>query len=211
MKASREYLEEALATLGDVSDSEKARQLKIDRSTLSLYRSDNRKMDDFACIMVARVLGIDPMKIIAACQEEREKSEERREFWRDFRNTLGGWIAVTLVFLTLQVGTATPAQASALAVDKPTDTLFIMSNYIPEFGATTPLFSTFSALAWKAGKAPVSVVCVKYLELLDSNELRCAGVWNGASAEGSRLIVPAGYQVTIDYANRPDRAPDDRA
>ncbi len=54
--------------------------------------------------------------------------------------------------------------------------------------------------AWKAGKAPVPVVCVKYLELLDNNELRCDGVWNGARAEGSRLIVPAGYQVTIDYA-----------
>lgn len=54
--------------------------------------------------------------------------------------------------------------------------------------------------AWKAGKAPVPVVCVKYLELLDSNELRCDGVWNGARAEGSRLIVPAGYQVGIEYA-----------
>ncbi|RKQ61144.1 hypothetical protein C8E02_0911 [Vogesella indigofera] len=42
--------------------------------------------------------------------------------------------------------------------------------------------------AWKAGKVPVPVVCVKYLELLDSNE------------QGSRLVVPAGYQVTIDYA-----------
>lgn len=139
--------------------------------------------------------------------------------------------------------------------------MFIMSNYAPEFGATTPLFSTFSAFlfsyfvrvifdtlgmgrmrkefkiyctsadigpdrlirlfhfgksedalaaelgvtvstvqAWKAGKAPVPVVCVKYLELLDNKELRCDGVWNGARAEGSRLIVPAGYQVTIDYA-----------
>ena len=41
---------------------------------------------------------------------------------------------------------------------------------------------------------------MKYLELLDSNELRCAGVWNGTRAEGSRLIMPAGYQVGIEYA-----------
>ncbi|MDC7700382.1 hypothetical protein [Vogesella indigofera] len=54
--------------------------------------------------------------------------------------------------------------------------------------------------AWKAGKAPVPVLCVKYLELLDSNELRCTCVRNGTRAEGSRLIVPAGYQVGIEYA-----------
>lgn len=52
--------------------------------------------------------------------------------------------------------------------------------------------------AWNGGKSPVPVVCVKYLELLDSNELRCAGVWNGARAEGSWLIVSAGYQVGIE-------------
>lgn len=113
MKASREYLEEALATLGDVSDSEKARQLKIDRSTLSLYRSDNRKMDDFACIMVARVLGLDPMEIIAACQEEREKSEERREFWKDFRKTLGVQVVAGLTLGALTMTMAPEAKASS--------------------------------------------------------------------------------------------------
>lgn len=128
MKQSRDYLEEALTLMGDMSDTEKAKRLKIAQPTISQYRAGNRKMDDFACIMVARVLGIDPMRIIAACQEEREKSEERREFWRDFRSTLGGWIAAPLAFLILQAATAQPAQASALAAQNHYDIVFIMSN-----------------------------------------------------------------------------------
>lgn len=128
MKESRDYLEEALTKLGDKPDVEKARTLKFSPQALSLYRNGTRKMDDFACIMVARVLGIDPMRIIAACQEEREKSEERREFWRDFRSTLGGWIAAPLAFLILQAATAQPAQASALAAQNHYDIVFIMSN-----------------------------------------------------------------------------------
>ncbi|MGM8062024.1 hypothetical protein [Vogesella indigofera] len=67
----------------------------------------------------------------------------------------------------------------------------------PEEALAAELGVTVSTVqTWKAGKAPAPVVCVKYLELLDSNELRCASVWNG----GSRLIVPAGYQVGIEYA-----------
>ena len=85
-------------------------------------------MDDFACIMVGRVLGIDPMEIIAACQEEREKNEERRGFWRDFRETLGTKIAVALTIGALAAGSPTPAQATMTTTAKQVDTLFIMSN-----------------------------------------------------------------------------------
>ncbi|MCQ4145130.1 hypothetical protein [Vogesella sp. AC12] len=74
--------------------------------------------------------------------------------------------------------------------------LFHFGKYIEALAAE--LSMTVSIVqAWNAGKSPVPVACVKNLELLDSNELRCAGVWNGARAEGSRLIVSAGYQVGI--------------
>lgn len=125
MKTSRDYLEEALEKLGDISDTEKAKRLKIAQPTISQYRSGNRKMDDFACIMVGRVLGVDPMKIIAASQEEREKNQERKEFWRDFRNTLSGLGIAAALGATM---TAAPEQAHAYTVKLQNDNVFIMSN-----------------------------------------------------------------------------------
>lgn len=143
MESSKDYLEEALRRMGDKPDSEKAKMLKIAQPTLSLYRSGERKMDDFSCIMIARVLGIDPMRIIAACQEEREKSEERREFWRDFRSTLGTLVA-TLVLTTLLMMTPTPASAATadivnISYDK---CLLCLINYA-ESAADSPLPPVF--------------------------------------------------------------------
>ena len=85
MKKSTDYLLEALEKVAGKNDKEKAATMKIAQSTLSQYKTGERTMDDFACIMVAKTLGIDPMRIIAAAQEEREKNEERRGIWRDFR------------------------------------------------------------------------------------------------------------------------------
>ena len=125
MKTSRDYLEEALEKMGNMSDTEKAKRLKIAQPTISQYRTGARKMDDFACIMVGRVLGIDPMKIIAASQEEREKNQERKEFWRDFRNTLSGLGIAAALGATM---TAAPDQAHAYTVKLQNDNVFIMSN-----------------------------------------------------------------------------------
>ncbi len=113
MKASKDYLLEALEKVEGKTDGEKAKALKIAGSTLSQYKSGKQQMDDFACIMVARVLGLDPMEIIAACQEEREKSEERREFWKDFRKTLGVQVVAGLTLGALTMTMAPEAKASS--------------------------------------------------------------------------------------------------
>lgn len=125
MKASRDYLLEALEKTPGETGEEKAKHLKISGNTLSQYKRGERIMDDFACIMVGRQLGIDPMKIIAACQEEREKNQERKEFWRDFRNTLSGLGIAAALGATM---TAAPDQAHAYTVKLQNDNVFIMSN-----------------------------------------------------------------------------------
>lgn len=140
MKQSREYLEEALTLMGDMSDSEKAKRLKIAQPTISQYRTGARKMDDFACIMVARVLGVDPMRIIAACQEEREKNEERREFWRDFRSTLGSTIVAALVLTSLTAMIPTPALAGTFDMAKEPMTNVYYVKYNTENWPPNPLF-----------------------------------------------------------------------
>ncbi|WP_137009793.1 helix-turn-helix domain-containing protein [Aquitalea aquatilis] len=85
MKASIEYLKEAKEKLGCETDYQLAKALKTSTTNISRYMSGETLMDDFHCLVVAKSLGIDPMKIIAAAQEEREKNEEKRGVWRDFR------------------------------------------------------------------------------------------------------------------------------
>ncbi len=110
-KSSVSYLVDALERMGDMPDSKKAEQLKMSAQALWNYKNGVSKMDNFACIMVGRYLGIDPMAIIAACEEERAKNEEKQGFWRDFRSTLGTLVA-TLVLTTLLMMTPTPASAA---------------------------------------------------------------------------------------------------
>jgi plasmid maintenance system antidote protein VapI len=85
MKRSIEFLKEAKEKLGCESDYALAKALKTSHANISNYVNGKTLMDDYHCIRVAQVLGIDPMKIIAAAQEEREKNPEKQGFWRDFR------------------------------------------------------------------------------------------------------------------------------
>ncbi|OLZ66535.1 hypothetical protein, partial [Chromobacterium violaceum] len=85
MRQSVEYLRDAIEKLGVENHTKAATELKISKAALSMYLSGDRIMEDFACIMVAKILGIDGMEVIAAAQMEREKNEERREIWADFR------------------------------------------------------------------------------------------------------------------------------
>jgi hypothetical protein len=113
MRTSISYLEEALERMGDETDKKKAERLKMTPQALWNYRNGISKMDNFACIMVGRYLGIDPMKIMAACEEERAKTEEKQAFWRDFRSTLSGLAIAAALGATM---TAAPDLAQANTV-----------------------------------------------------------------------------------------------
>lgn len=98
MKRSSDYLRDALEAMGDISQNQKAKKLGISSGGMSMYLSGERIMDNYACMMVAQVLGLEGIEVIAAAQMEREKSEERRAFWEELRKKLGvlglaGWVA----------------------------------------------------------------------------------------------------------------------
>lgn len=88
MRKSTEYLKEALALIGGESDAQKAEVLGIQRSTLSKYLHEKRVMDNYSCVTVARILGIDPMLCICSAGFESEKSEEKKQFWLDLWNEI---------------------------------------------------------------------------------------------------------------------------
>jgi len=111
MRTSISYLEEALEKMGDEPDKRKAERLKLTATALCNYRAGVSRMDNFACIMVGRYLGIDPMKIMAACEEERAKTEEKQAFWRDFRSTLSG-LAIAAALGATMATAPSPANAA---------------------------------------------------------------------------------------------------
>lgn len=53
----------------------------ISRGALSAYKSGKRQMDDYACYKIAEILDIDPKEIITRSNAEREKDQEKKEFW----------------------------------------------------------------------------------------------------------------------------------
>ena len=111
MKLSTDYLIEALEKLGEMPDARKYERLKLHKNTVNQYKRGERIMDDFACIMVANELGIDPLEIIAAANMEREKTQERRDFWADFRKKIGSLAVAGLVVLTTLMSPAEGSKA----------------------------------------------------------------------------------------------------
>ncbi|MGY8624416.1 hypothetical protein [Chromobacterium violaceum] len=135
MKLSGDYLREALEKMGDKSQNKKAEELMLKGNTLSQYMTGERIMDDFACIMVAKILEIDGMEVIAAAQMEREKNTERRAVWEDFRKKLGVKLGITGLGMALIVGSLTPSNAYASGIHANTIycvesafQIYIMSN-----------------------------------------------------------------------------------
>lgn len=94
IKKSIEYLNDALETIGNISQTEAAKTLGIAQNTLSQYKQGERIMDDYACIVVAETLKIDPLIVITAANIDREQgkktpNESRLEAWEKFRQKLG--------------------------------------------------------------------------------------------------------------------------
>lgn len=111
MKLSSDYLQEALEKLGEMPGFRKAETLKISPQALSGYKNGERIMDDYACIVVAEYLGIDPLEIIAAANMEREKTQARKDFWADFRKKIAQLVVGGLVITTMAFSPVTTEKA----------------------------------------------------------------------------------------------------
>lgn len=135
MKLSVDYLQDALEKLGDISQNKKAEKMGLNGNTLSQYVTGQRIMDDFACIMVAKVLAIDGMIVIAAAQMEREKNQARKDVWEDLLKkmgalALGGLTAGAMLMGSLSADNSSASQRMTNAACSVAATchLYIMSN-----------------------------------------------------------------------------------
>jgi len=92
------YLQDAKCKLQIESDYALAKRLGITTAAISQYQTGKRVIDPYTAAKLAEVLEIDPMEIVAAAEEEREKDEKKREFWRTLSRKLAG-TALTAVLM----------------------------------------------------------------------------------------------------------------
>lgn len=131
MKLVIDYVEDVKEKLGMESDAALGKHLGGSRSLVSTWRNDGRIPDDYYCIRIGQILGIDPLIVISAANYEREKSSERKEFWQNFNSGRTGKIIGTALIVLL--GMQSPEQVQGISrqsAAKLTSVVYIMSSYL---------------------------------------------------------------------------------
>ena len=77
-----DYLDALKAARHLETDYQLAKLLDCSTAQLSQYRQRKRVMDDYTAARVAEMLGVDPLKVIAQANAEREKTDTKRAFWQ---------------------------------------------------------------------------------------------------------------------------------
>ncbi|MDP2031455.1 MAG: helix-turn-helix transcriptional regulator [Thiobacillus sp.] len=78
-------LEETREKLGGVTDYKLAKKMQLPRQRVSNYKNGERQADNYACLRIAEILERDPLEIIAEVEAETAKTQERRDYWSNFR------------------------------------------------------------------------------------------------------------------------------
>lgn len=89
--------------------------LGLEPNNITGAKAHRRGLPNDACVKLARLIGVEPLAVIAASELATEKKPERREFWLSFGNPAKtarvAGIALIYAFVTNFV-TPSPAEAS---------------------------------------------------------------------------------------------------
>lgn len=129
MKLVIDYVEDAKEKLGIESDAALAKYLGGSRTLISQWRNDGKIPDDYYCIRIGQILGIDPLIVISAANFQREKSTDRKEFWQNFNSGRTGKIIGTALIVLL--GMQSPEQVQEVqGISRQSDTGLTSVVYI---------------------------------------------------------------------------------
>jgi len=78
------YLDAVKAELKLPSDYALGKALELPSKSIPAIRSGERAMPLDVAFRIAITLNLDPAQVVADLAEQREKNEQRREFWRSF-------------------------------------------------------------------------------------------------------------------------------
>jgi len=79
-----EYLDATKKAMGVTADNELANRFEIHRARICAYRAGKEWPDNYIITKMAITLNLDPAKVLADLESQREKNPKRAEFWKSF-------------------------------------------------------------------------------------------------------------------------------
>ena len=129
-------LKELIERAEKAAGGQKALALRIsqDAGNIRGAKAGIKGLPDYACVMIAELIGENAITVIAASNLVTEKKEERRKVWHPFVKHAASILMTIIVASVTTVVTPSPAKAAPMlhVVDS---TLYIMSNDIRTLSA----------------------------------------------------------------------------
>lgn len=107
------YLDAVKAELNIESDYALGKAMELSPKAIPAIRKGERRMPLDTAYRIAITLNLDPATVVADLEEQREKNEKRRGFWRSFLSRAACMIAAICCTLAFQLS-AISASAPAL-------------------------------------------------------------------------------------------------
>lgn len=111
-----ELLDAVKKTKGIESAYALAKELGLPTQRISHYYKGSRTPDEFACMQIAKALNVSLDEVMIPVRIEAEKDEKKREAWKDYFKSIGGYAASfvmeILLSVTLIVTTTKNAEAN---------------------------------------------------------------------------------------------------
>lgn len=95
------YLDAVKAQMSIQSDYELAKRMEVTRGQIVAMRNESRPIPLAMAFKIAITLELDPAHVVADLEEQREKNEKRRGFWRSFLSRAPMLLAVLACTLAL--------------------------------------------------------------------------------------------------------------
>ena len=122
MKNIKRLLDEVKKAKGIESDYALAKALDINKARISAYYAGKEAPNEIACLRIAKAINRPFDEIMAAIRIDAEKDEKRREEWRRYYKSIGGYAAsfMLLLFASVKFFVTSPENAYAdQALNKP--------------------------------------------------------------------------------------------
>lgn len=98
-----ELLDAVKAAKGIETKYELAKELDLHSGLISDYYSGKRTPNEYACMQIAKALGVPLDDVMIPVRIEAEKDEKKREAWKDYFKSIGGYAASFVMALLLSV------------------------------------------------------------------------------------------------------------
>lgn len=108
------YLDAVKAQLNIESDYQLEKRLEVGKGHVNEMRSGKRGIPLNIAFKLAIALQLDPAQVVADLEEQREKNEKRRDFWRSFLSRAPMLIAVLACTLALSFSAISGSAPRAL-------------------------------------------------------------------------------------------------